>query len=184
MKSPLEPSGVPMSPKSETRHKLHTRNISVEGYRRADGLYEIEGHLTDVKTFDVACNGVDKRAGSPMHEMRLRITVDADMRIVDAEAQSLATPTQFCTEIASAYRALTGMRLTRGFTRDVQERLGGVKGCTHHTELVRAMAMTAYQVLVPIAAPGNGKPTQLDNCYGVASDGAYVAQFFPTWYRG
>jgi hypothetical protein len=173
-----------MPPNSETRYKLHTRKITVEGYRRADGLYEIEGHLSDVKTFDIARDGVERPSGSPMHEMRSRLTVDATLRIVDAEAQSLATPTQFCMAIAPAYRALVGMSLTPGFTREMQERLGGVKGCTHHTELVRAMAMTAYQVIVPIAAPGDGKPTQLDKCYGVASDGPYVAKFFPAWYRG
>jgi len=166
------------------REKLHTRHIEVNGYRRADGLYEIEGHLTDVKTHDVAENGVDKPAGSPMHEMSLRITVDTDLCIVAAEAQSHATPTPFCAAAASAYSALSGMRLGSGFMRNVQERLGGVRGCTHHTELVRAMAVTAYQILVPIAAPEDGRPTQLDKCYGVARDGEYVARYFPTWYRG
>lgn len=167
----------------QARQKLHTRRITVEGYRRADGLYDIEARLTDVKTHDWFMNGVDKPAGSPFHDMVLRITVDGDQRIVAAEAQSVATPTQFCTAIASAYSALAGMRLTGGFMRKVQEQFGGVKGCTHHTELVRAIAMTAHQILVPIAAPGDGRPLQLDKCYGVASDGEYVARFFPAWHR-
>lgn len=33
------------------RERLHTRAIEINGYRRADGRYDIEAHLTDSKSF-------------------------------------------------------------------------------------------------------------------------------------
>ena len=41
---------MPLSP-PEARERLHTRSIEINGYRRSDGLYDIEAHLTDTKTF-------------------------------------------------------------------------------------------------------------------------------------
>ena len=43
-------SPMPLST-SAARESLHTRSITIGGYRRADGLYDIEAHLTDVKSF-------------------------------------------------------------------------------------------------------------------------------------
>ena len=39
---PLPPSGP--------REEMHARNIDIRGYKRPDGLYDVEGHLTDIKT--------------------------------------------------------------------------------------------------------------------------------------
>ena len=39
---------MPLSPPPE-RELLHSRDIVLRGYRRADGLYDIEAHLTDTK---------------------------------------------------------------------------------------------------------------------------------------
>ena len=41
---------MPLSQPAE-RERLHTRVIEINGYRRADGHYDIEAHLTDVKSF-------------------------------------------------------------------------------------------------------------------------------------
>ena len=41
---------MPLSTPTEREH-LHSRQIGLMGYRRNDGLWDIEGHLTDVKTY-------------------------------------------------------------------------------------------------------------------------------------
>ena len=41
---------MPLSPPA-ARDPLHTRRIEINGYRRADGLFDIEGRLTDTKPF-------------------------------------------------------------------------------------------------------------------------------------
>ena len=37
-------------PPSVPRDELHLRRIELRGYRRADGLYDIEAHMVDTKT--------------------------------------------------------------------------------------------------------------------------------------
>ena len=36
------------------REPLHTRRVECRGYRRADGLWDIEGHLVDTKAYPFA----------------------------------------------------------------------------------------------------------------------------------
>ena len=48
----------------------HTRTITCKGYRRKDGLWDIEAHMTDIKTFSFENRdrgGI--QAGEPVHEM-------------------------------------------------------------------------------------------------------------------
>ena len=64
----------------ETRSLLHKRSVDCYGYLRDDGLYDIEGHLIDVKTYTV--EELDRGPippGEPIHEMWLRLTIDNAM---------------------------------------------------------------------------------------------------------
>ncbi|HEX7403974.1 MAG TPA: DUF2889 domain-containing protein, partial [Usitatibacter sp.] len=56
------------------RELLHTRAIEIHGYRREDGLYDIEGHLVDTKPRDIKLAAGVRKAGEPVHGMWLRIT--------------------------------------------------------------------------------------------------------------
>jgi hypothetical protein len=176
---------MPLS-SSVQREPVHTRTIVIRGYRRADGLYDVEGHLTDVKTRDTALAAVLRRAGEPIHEMWLRITVDKRLCIVAAEACSDAVPYPgHCAGITPKYQQLVGLNLRPGFTAKVREIFGGISGCTHITELISKVATTAYQTLAgEIKLPEDVKPFQLDKCHALVSDGPVVAQYYPRWYRG
>ena len=66
---------MPLPPTVEREH-LHTRSIEIRGYKRADGLYDIEGHLVDTKPFDFKLAAGMRPSGQPIHDMWLRITVD------------------------------------------------------------------------------------------------------------
>ncbi len=74
------------------RELLHTRRIRYEGYRRADGLWDIEGHLTDIKNHDYALKTGVRRAGQPVHSMWLRLTIDRELNVVDAAASPTRCP--------------------------------------------------------------------------------------------
>ena len=75
-------------------------------------------------------------AGEPIHRMQLTLTVDTQLNVVGSEARSLDHPYPgHCQAIEPAYRRLVGLNLLRGFRRAVRERLGGIAGCTHLTEL-------------------------------------------------
>src|SRR5437763_7936918 len=122
------------------REHTHTRRVRYEGYKRADGLWDIEAHLTDVKNHDLTMKTGVRRAGQPIHEMWLRVTIDRSLTILNAVAVSEAVPYPGgCESIAPAYRRLIGLNLIRDFTKQTRAIFGSVKGCTHITEMLRGL---------------------------------------------
>lgn len=143
---------MPLSPAPE-RELLHLRDIALRGWRRADGLYDIEAHLLDTKATGFANDHRGEIApGEPLHGMWLRLTIDEDMLVVRCEAASDHTPYAVCPAAAPNFAALAGLRIGPGFNRAVAERVGGTKGCTHLRELLGQMATVAYQTLYPVFA--------------------------------
>ena len=112
-----------------------------------------------------------------------------------ASAQSRWVPYPgHCDQIGPDYRKLVGLNLTQDFRRHVRERLGGVHGCTHITELAGVLPPAAIQAFAgevsktrdasqPDPADDDRKPFQLDRCHALRSDGPAVAQFYPRWFR-
>lgn len=174
-------------PAAHPREPIHTRTIACHGYKRADGLWDIEGELVDVKSygFDNAFRGRIE-PGVPLHGMRLRLTLDDDLVVREAHAASYATPYRPCPDIAPDFSALAGLRIGPGWRKDVLARLGGVKGCTHLVELaIGALATTAIQTIGPLRARAPGRrPGHLDTCHALASDGAVVRERYPEFYTG
>ena len=69
---------VPLSPPAARSH-LHDRRVVFRGYRRGDGLWDIEAELHDSKTQDFVLPGEGRwAAGEPIHGMAIRLTVDDD----------------------------------------------------------------------------------------------------------
>jgi Protein of unknown function (DUF2889) len=143
---------MPLSQPAD-RERLHTRSIEINGYHRADGLYDIEAHLTDSKSFGQT--NYDRghiEPGEPIHDMSLRLTLDEQMRIKGVEAVSDKTPYAMCPTAAPNFTRLIGMRIKAGFLRDANHAVGGTVGCTHLRELLQQMATTAYQTINPAKA--------------------------------
>lgn len=177
---------MPLSLPAVPRQSLHRRNITIRGYKREDGLFDIEGHLHDTKDIDFKVASGSRMAGESLHSMWLRITIDATLTIVDAEAASDAMPyVGYCDQIAPDYKKLIGMAIRPGFTNRVREQLGGIHGCTHITELIGSLATTAFQTIAGqgLQNPDN-KPFQLDRCHALRTDGPAIARYYPQWYRG
>jgi hypothetical protein len=177
---------MPLTPSTAPRERLHIRDIEVRGYHRADGLYDIEGHLTDVKSRDLTLTAGIRKAGEPVHEMWVRISIDKRLNIVDAEAITDAGPYPGnCELITPDYKQLVGLSLLPGFTTKVREMFRGAHGCTHITELIGSVATAAYQTLAgEVSQPEHMKPFQLDKCHALMSDGPVVAQYYARWYTG
>ena len=117
--------------------------------------------------------------------MWLRITIDRELVIVDAAAATDSMPyVGDCDTITPAYRKLIGLALRPGYTQRVKELLGGVRGCTHITELAGALATAAFQTLAgQRLRPADEKPFQLDKCHALDSRSRTVAKYYPKWYR-
>lgn len=123
----------------------------MQGYRRADGLFDIEGQLLDTKAYGFENEEKGWLApGTPLHGMWIRLTIDDDLVIRACEAASDHTPYAVCPQAAGNFARLAGLRIGPGFNRAVQERVGGVLGCTHLREMLAQMATVAYQTLYPV----------------------------------
>ncbi|MBL8515317.1 MAG: DUF2889 domain-containing protein [Betaproteobacteria bacterium] len=177
---------MPVSAPTAQREPLHQRSITVQGFKRADGLYDIEATLIDTKAVDFILTSGLRRAGEPVHAMTLRITVDTALTIVDAEASTDAMPyTGECGKIAPHYRNLIGLSIRPGFTAKVRELFAGTAGCTHLTDLIGVAATTAFQTLAgQLPQDQVRKPHQLDRCHALKTDAPSVAKYYPGWYRG
>jgi hypothetical protein len=170
------------------RELVHTRRIRYEGYKRADGLWDIEAHLTDIKNHDYHLKTGVRRAGQPVHSMWLRITIDRSLNIVDAVASSDAVPYPGgCEEIAAAYRKLVGLNLSLGFRKKAKQLLGGTLGCTHLTEMLAGFPTAAIQSFageMKEEQDDGTRPFQLDQCHALQTGGETVRLWYPKWYRG
>ena len=182
------------------REPLHRRVIDMVGYRRADGLYDIEAHLVDTKTYAFANQDRGTiEPGTPLHGMLARMTVDEDMLIVAFEADTEYAPYSVCPAAAPNFAGLAGLRVGRGFIKAANERIGGVHGCTHLRELLGQMGTVAFQTLYAVrvkrneapnaestgetAAPGR-RPAMLGTCLAYAPDGPVVKRSWPAYYTG
>lgn len=190
------------------RKPLHRRLIDCRGYEREDGLFDIEGRLTDTKDygFDTTLRG-RLQSGDYIHNMWMRVTLDATFTIVDIEAVSDDHPYPNCDEIVGNYKKLIGERIVSGFTKKTERAVGRDQGCTHHTGLLRDLATVAFQTMGPLLATrrrkqlaaskeneievkipevfkSSRKPPMIDGCHALKSDNPNVKQFFPKWYTG
>lgn len=182
---------MPLS-QAAARQPLHTRRIEMQGFRRDDGLYEFDAHLTDVKSYDFTNEWRGTvGAGTPVHDMWLRLTVTPDFRITGVEARTDASPYRICPDITPNFQRLVGLRIGRGWRREIQARLGGVQGCTHLVELLAPLATTVFQTIMPDrdawdqppgAAATEGKPALLDSCHALARSSPVVERFWPAFH--
>ncbi len=196
---------MPLSPPVGRQH-LHTRRVSCQGFYRDDGLWDIEGRITDTKTYE---HGNEWRGtlkpGDFVHDMSIRLTLDHRFIIVDVEAVTDKSPYRICGDVTPDFKKLIGLRIGPGFNRAVRERLGGVHGCTHLVELLGPIATTAFQTAgsrkanelqaayrTRIGKPPKPrdpsvpprKPHVIDTCHAWASEGEVVKRWAPQFYTG
>ncbi len=191
---------MPLTPPAE-RELVHDRTIVCRGWRRADGHWDIEGHLVDTKSyaFPNEFRGTIE-AGQPIHDMWLRLTIDIDLNVIQAEASTDAGPFDICPEITPIFKRLEGLKIGNGWRRAVRERLGGQHGCTHLVELLAPLATTAYQTIYgeksrmrreaeargevrPQETKSDRPPPLLNSCHAFAETSPVVERLWPDWHR-
>ncbi|MCW7538962.1 DUF2889 domain-containing protein [Aquabacterium sp. A7-Y] len=180
-------------PAAPQRQLKHRRSIDLSVYARDDGLWEIDARLVDVKTRDMSLATGTRKAGEPLHDMVLRLVIDTQLNIVEAGASTTGMPYPgHCDQHGDAYARLVGLNLFRNFRRSVKERLGGIAGCTHLTEMATILPTAVIQAFAGEVfdvresggdAADQQAPFQLDRCHALRSDGEAVRLFYPRWYR-
>lgn len=181
---------MPLSDPVEREH-LHARTYEFRGFRRSDGLWDIEGHLTDRKAYRFKNDFRGEiEAGEPLHDMWIRLTIDEDFLVHDIEAATDAGPFRVCPDVVPNFKRIIGVRMSTGWRQKVRERVGGVEGCTHLVEMLGAMATVAYQTLYAARkrkeeqSQNTRKPALIDSCHAFRSDGEVVKKAWPEFYTG
>ena len=169
------------------RERLHLRRVSYEGFRRDDGLFDIEAHITDHKDRDYKLAMGTRSKDIPVHNMWARVTIDRRFEVIDIEAvtDEMPYPGQ-CNRIGPEYKKLIGSNLLKGFRKSIADTMGGVKGCTHLSELLGYLPTAAVQTFAGIkneADSADGKkPFQLDSCHALATNTETVRVYYPKWF--
>ena len=71
----------------------------------------------------------------------------------------------------------------------MRQRLGGVLGCTHLSELTQVLPTAVIQAFAGEVIDTRGeadastKPFQIDRCHALRSDGEAVRLHYPRWHR-
>lgn len=130
------------------RQPAHRRTITLDGFARDDGHFDIEAELVDIKhhSFPSRAHSEIKK-GQALHHMKVRVTVSEEMEIIKAEAVTLSGPYHECPQGALAIKHLIGKKIQPGWQKIVKRAIGGMQGCTHITELMGPVATVAFQTI-------------------------------------
>lgn len=174
------------------RRFLHTRAVIFQGFDREDGLWDIEAHLTDTKTYDQELYTRGRlEPGEPVHDLWIRLTVDDQFVVRGVETAMDATPLNECQSAIPPMDGLIGVSLGPGLRKAVDGVLGNTRGCTHLREMVVNMATVAYQVIphgkrrregfnsFPTGDETKQPLHHLGRCITWDVDGAAVSRYYP-----
>lgn len=179
---------MPLSP-PVARKLMHHRTVECQGFQRDDGLWDVEGHMIDTKSFEVTLEHRGLvRPGEHYHEMWVRLTVDDDLLVHDAEGVSDFTPYAMCPDLPVSFSVLKGLTIQPGWAFKIRDLMGGSKGCTHLVELLGPVATTAFQTLAPVRIKkmkdADRRPPLLNSCHTYAPTSPLILKRWPKFYTG
>lgn len=173
------------------RRLMHQRSVECNGYLRGDGLWEVEARLRDTKPFMQRDQfRGELQPGDPVHDIGLRLAVDDDLTIIEAEATMRSIPYPTCVEVEPVLRRLVGERIGKGWRETVRQKIGRLETCTHLSELLGPAVTTLFQMM-PYGRSPEGRdsldhqrskserPFFLGGCHSWRTDGPVVAEMFP-----
>ena len=173
-------------PPPAPRAPQHTRTTVFNGYRRDDGLWDIEGELRDTKSvpFEIPGDGV-WQPGEAIHGLKIRVTIDTAFKIHDIAVAMDDVPHPECPQAQAPMHRMIGATMGPGWRKAIETHLGGVQGCAHLRELLFAMATAAYQTLPDEAEPADPArpPHHLGKCLAWDFAGPVVARHHPMFFR-
>lgn len=185
---------MPLSPPS-ARTPIHQRRILTEGFRREDGLWDLEAYLLDTKSYGFA--NQDRGWLSPgdgLHEMYVRLTINDELTVTDIEAVTDQSPFHICPEAVDNFQRIIGSQIGRGWRGELRRHLGKASGCTHLVEMLGVLGAVAFQTVYAQLARergkegqqafnkmyrNDGKPTLLNTCYAFADNSPIAQRYWP-----
>jgi hypothetical protein len=170
---------------------VHRRVIETEGFLRDDGLFDVEAHLVDTKQHGYRDSlGRDRRPGDRLHDIGVRLTLNAEMVVCDIEVAMPATPFSLCTGAMPSFKVLIGERVGGGWRQVIRDRVPQTEGCTHVREMLAVMATVAIQTIASLSLKQSGlklpedqqrpgRPHFIDGCRAWDARREVVAHLYP-----
>lgn len=180
---------------SVMREHLHTRSVAFNGYKRSDGLWDIESEMSDVRHYETwSPEKATLPAGQPIHNIAIQVTLDDQLTIQTISVRMKHTPFQLCAEVESRLQGMVGVTMGNGWRRTINLHLGGTQNCSHLRELLYNMATVAFQTIPVYHAQTQrklGRPPEatteppyfLGQCSSWRLDGPVVQRFYPQFYK-
>jgi hypothetical protein len=169
--------------KNDLRHgkSVHTRKIEINTFDLGDHQVLVEGILRDTRP---SRGPSGEPEGSPrlIHNLIARLWIKGpDLTISAVEAEMPTIPREICSQALPEIQKLSGLKVITGFTQQVKDLIGGVKGCSHLTSLFLTLGPAAVQGY--FAAYGRPQARSfhnpavsrvIDSCHVWRKDGPYV----------
>ena len=188
-----EPSSTHVPAPGGDAVPLHRRAIDFQCFVDGDDL-TVVGRLSDTRPWAAAGPAV-----STVHDMELRVRVrQNDMTITGVTVEMHTYPHTECPTIEAAFEGLVGLSVARGYTREVQVRFGGPRGCTHLEHLARSLGPVVVQSITSLRARSvaqgesedllssgmAGSPWARDSCHIWAEGGIADQKLAAGWRPG
>lgn len=159
---------------------LHKRRIEVDCWLRDDQRLQVVGEIDDDKGMPFQSYQRLIPAGGNLHTMRVTWIVSEALVVDEAHIEMIDVPGENCYPIAAMAEKLVGLTIVKGFTRELQQRFGGVNGCNHVYALLQAMAPAVLQARYTLqgeARMAAGGWLDLENtCHAFRSDGPLIRE--------
>lgn len=172
-------------PAPRNREQLHTRNVIFKGFRRDDGLWDIEAHLLDLKDKVFVIPGERTWSpGEPIHDMSIRVTIDDALVVRDIAVVMASAPHLECPQAQMPMKLMIGCTMAKGWRHAIEQNMGKVKGCSHLRELLFNMATVAFQTIAqePGEAIADRPPPHAGQCLAWDFSGNAVKRHYPVFY--
>lgn len=174
-----------------TREELHFRRLDFRGWRRSDGLFEVEARLLDSKPHDFAPPSGSRvvPANEAIHDLGLRLVFDEDLVVQAVSSFVHAFPYPPCPRGGDSLQALVGLRIGAGWSTAVRQRLPASETCAHLREILVPLASAVMQSMntrrmhLLDATDASGKPLKVDSCYAYGATRELVLQRWPAYHR-
>lgn len=182
---------MPLSATKEREH-IHTRTITINAFRRKNGLLDVEGRITDVKPFEHHMRDGIRKAGEPVHDLSIRITLDNTLTVTDALASMDYTAHDLCPQAAPNFKNIIGLQIGPGWNKKIKTAMSPGLGCTHIIEMLAQMATGAKQALwsrragEPVEIPPEQEremdQEMLNTCYPYRENSSWIKANYPDSY--
>jgi len=142
--------------------------------------------MRDTKTYDIRVVGERVRpAGQPIHHLAIRMTLDKSLVVQDIVVAMDGTPHEPCSQAQTSLQAMVGVQVGGGWRKNIEQRVGGVQGCTHLRELLFNMATVTFQTVHPGEAvlAFDKPPAYLGQCMPWDTRGPLVQRLMPKFYQ-